>query len=193
MEYEGKFYHRHSISEFDSDSVIKPERAKELRLENFYKELSLDIGKEYEINELEKAVTVETLREYGNECAYLFDEKMINKFGGAIKLLEENKECPKMFQSVLCNGSISGEVRMEFSEKITYYLIKEVKEIRDRFSNKEEFDLVLEDRGNGTMMTVGKERVEMSVILEGSTFTASSTEYKYFSEELIKLIKAVGE
>ena len=63
----------------------------EYGIKDFCEELGLDITKTYTLNHLKKVLIIEVLLSYPDECVKLFGESVVDAFGGAYKLLDENR------------------------------------------------------------------------------------------------------
>ena len=78
-----------------SGTTINFNQARELGfceygIKDFCDTLNLDIDKEYDIKELNKALTIEVFTEYSSECLKLFGKNTLKYIGGIKNVLNEN-------------------------------------------------------------------------------------------------------
>jgi hypothetical protein len=99
---------------FYQNKTINFEQARELGfceygIKDFAERLDLNIEKEYTIKELYDKLDVHTFTEYPQECLKLFTNNLFDKFGGIIKLLDENRS-QRILNLVINNAGIEDNI-----------------------------------------------------------------------------------
>ena len=116
-----------------SDIDIDFKRAKslgfcEFGIKDFCSKLNLNIDETYKISYLQNVLNVETLLNYTNECQKLFGKNLLDKFGGPIKFLEDNRT-ESCLSFILNNNYISkkelGLLGCNFAESVLNNFEKE--------------------------------------------------------------------
>ena len=99
---------------FYQNKTINFEQARELGfceygIKDFAERLDLDINESYSITDLYSKIDVHTFTEYPQECLKLFTNKIFDKFGGIVKLLDKNRS-QRTLNLVINNGNIDDKL-----------------------------------------------------------------------------------
>lgn len=97
-----------------SNATINFDQAKELGfceygIKDFCNRLRLDIDGTYSISDLYEKLDVNTFIEYPDECLKLFTNSVFEKFGGIIKILDENRS-RRVLNLVINRGNIEDKI-----------------------------------------------------------------------------------
>ena len=166
----------------------------EYGIKDFCSRLELDIDGTYTIKELQELLTLDVLKEYSNECLKLFDKSIIDKFGGVEGILKDCDNSSTFY--FITDNFIEYDILDKLSIKAAYYSLKNFEDVypddnrpRKAIETKEDY---LKGEATEEELSAAESAAysaAKSAVWSAARNAAYSAAYKYFSEELLKLIK----